>query len=894
MSTLHATLLRQQIRALLPQGELLDDSANLIERGLDSLHLMRLVNEWRQAGAQVTFAELIEQPFLEHWLPLLTKTSGIPVALLPLPRDEPPPQAPFALTDVQHAYWIGRGDEQLLGGVGCHAYLEFDGATLQPRCLATAWQEVQQWHGMLRARFDDEGRQQVLERGQSRLRVQDLRQLDEATVQQALVATRERLSHRRLAVERGEVAGLELSLLPTGACRLHFDIDLLVADVHSLHLILRDLATRYRGEALPEAGRDWYFARYLAVRPAPSASSALYWQARLDQLPAGPELPLARPPESIEQVRFSRRQQRLSVEVWTRLREQAARHCVTPAMLLAGCFAQVLGRWSRVPHFLLNLPLFDRQGGQPTLDQVVADFTNLLLLEVDLRKPGTFAEQLKRLQTQFHRDMAHADYSGVQVQRDLAQRHDGQRSFSPVVFACNLGTPLLDPADADVLGRLNYMISQTPQVWLDHQVYEEDGTLLLAWDAQDTLFPEGLLDAMFGTYIDLLHDLQGPAAWDSPVLPDLPEEQQALRQRVNATQAKIPVRTLLEAPFAIAGERLALIDGERRLSYTALRDGTLRIASYLLEQGIQPGDAVGVCLPRGSDAVIALFGVLAAGACYVPISPGQPPARRERIAQRANIRSLIDMELLQQALDYVPLSAPVYVDPQSPAYVIFTSGSTGEPKGVQVSHRAACNTLDDLNQRFAVGPEDRVLAVSALDFDLSVHDLFGVLAAGGSVVLLDEQQRRDATAWLRLIQQHQVTLWNSVPLLLDMLLTVAESDGRTLPLRLAYLSGDWIGLDLPARLDAATAGGCRLIAMGGATEAAIWSNWQPVTLPLPEHWTSIPYGTPLANQCFRVVDSLGRDCPDWVSGELWIGGVGVADGYRGSEQLSAERFVQHE
>ncbi|MDF3845325.1 non-ribosomal peptide synthetase [Pseudomonas citronellolis] len=894
MNTQHAVLLRQQIRALLPLGAELDDDTNLIERGLDSLHLMRLVNEWRQAGSRVTFAELIEQPTLDHWLPLLTAAGEAPAAQLPLFCGEPDPQAPFALTDVQHAYWIGRGDEQLLGGVGCHAYLEFDGTALQPQRLAAAWQDVQQWHGMLRARFDDEGRQQILERGQSQLHVQDLRQLDEVAVQQALLATRERLSHRRLAVERGEVAGLELSLLPTGDCRLHFDLDLLVADVQSLHLILRDLAIRYRGEALPEAGRNWHFAHYLAGRPAPSASSVAYWQTRLEQLPARPELPLACPPESIEQVRFSRRQQRLSAEVWTCLREQAARHCVTPAMLLAGSFAQVLGRWSHEPHFLLNLPLFDRQGGQPGLDQVVADFTNLLLLEVDLRTPATFAEQLKQLQAQFHRDMAHADYSGVQVQRDLAQRHNGQRSFSPVVFACNLGTPLLGPSDAAVLGRLSYMVSQTPQVWLDHQVYEEDGALLLAWDAQDALFPEGMLDAMFSAYIGLLHDLLAPAAWDAPALPNLPVEQQALRQRVNATQAETPARTLLDAPFAISGERLALIDGERRLSYATLRDGALRIAGYLLEQGIQPGDAVGVCLPRGSDAVIALFGVLAAGACYVPIGPSQPPARRERIVQRASIHSLIDTELLRQALDYMPLPAPVNVDPQSPAYVIFTSGSTGEPKGVQVSHRAACNTLDDLNQRFAVSAEDRLLAVSALDFDLSVYDLFGVLAAGGAVVLLDEEQHRDASAWHRLIHQHRVTLWNSVPLLLDMLLTVAEGDGRPLPLRLAYLSGDWIGLELPARLDAATRGNCQLIAMGGATEAAIWSNWQPVALPLPAHWTSIPYGTPLANQRYRVVDSLGRDCPDWVAGELWIGGTGVADGYRGAAQLTAERFVLHE
>ncbi|WP_284144036.1 AMP-binding protein [Ottowia testudinis] len=210
----------------------------------------------------------------------------------------------------------------------------------------------------------------------------------------------------------------------------------------------------------------------------------------------------------------------------------------------------------------------------------------------------------------------------------------------------------------------------------------------------------------------------------------------------------------------------------------------------------------------------------------------------------------------------------------SSAYIIFTSGSTGEPKGVEMAHAATANTIDALNQRYGIHADSRVLAVSSLDFDLSVYDLFGVLGAGGAVVLLEEGQRRDAGAWLELVYRHGVTLWNSVPVLLDMLLVMAEADPRPLPFEQAFLSGDWIGLDLPGRLMAKTGAQVKLVAMGGATEAAIWSNAHDVTLPLPAHWRSIPYGKPLPNQRYRVVDAQGCDCPDWVPGELWIGGAG--------------------
>ncbi|TLF44526.1 non-ribosomal peptide synthetase, partial [Nonomuraea sp. KC401] len=212
------------------------------------------------------------------------------------------------------------------------------------------------------------------------------------------------------------------------------------------------------------------------------------------------------------------------------------------------------------------------------------------------------------------------------------------------------------------------------------------------------------------------------------------------------------------------------------------------------------------------------------------------------------------------------LSGPVVVDPDMSAYVIFTSGSTGEPKGVEVSHRAALNTVVEVNERFAVGAEDRVLAVSALDFDLSVYDIFGLLSAGGALVLPEEDERRDPQRWAELCAAHGVTVWNTVPTLLDMLLVTAQE--LPVVLRVALVSGDWVGLDLQARLAAQSGGRCRLVALGGATEAAIWSNALVVDR-VPAHWTSIPYGFPLRNQCYRVVDGRGRDCPDWVAGELW-------------------------
>ncbi|CQR73880.1 Tyrocidine synthase 3 [Sporomusa ovata DSM 2662] len=908
-----------EIKAMLPTPTEFDDDHNLIELGLDSLRIMRMVNKWRRRGATVTFAELIAAPRLSDWWSLLQKNntadSAVKECVKVLERDEDA-KGPFPLTDVQYAYWIGRRDDQPLGAIGCHAYLEIDGEDVEPECLETAWGQLLTHHSMLRARFLDNGQQEVLTAPFSKaVLTHDLRHCPEGKLVLELEHIRDRLSHRRLAVEQGEVAGLELSLLPGGRTRIHFDIDLLVADVQSLHIVLRDLAAAYARGCQPAAPVNWSFAEYLKQeaqrRISDQQTAGQYWHQRLSTLPVAPGLPLKEKPESITSPVFKRRNYFLKRDDWTLLQKRSAAYQVTPAMVLLTAYAEVLDRWSTNSRFLINMPLFDRQTGEAGLEDVIADFTNLLLLSVDCSSRQSFLDRVRSVQTQFYKDVAHAAYSGVQVQRDLARARQGERNFAPVVFACNLGTPFINAECRETLGKLSYMISQTPQVWLDFQTYEMDDGLLLAWDAVDQLFPDGLIEQMFAAYTQMLDWLVSDNNdWQS--LADvLPLSQRQRRDR----EVKLPMpqsSQCLHTSFfdfaAVNPQENALIDSSsnRYFSYGELSQYALRVAAFLKNAGVQEGDPVAVTLPRGIGQIAAVFGILAIGACYVPVSIEQPSVRRDCIHKKAVIRYVLtDHERAQTlewpggttilnitaAADTPPLTAPVTTSPERLAYIIFTSGSTGEPKGVEISHYGAWNTISDINRRYKVGPADRVLSVSSLDFDLSVYDIFGLLSVGGSLVLITDDTRRDATYWLEMLNKYQVNIWNSVPVLLDMLLVAAESERqKNLPLRLAMLSGDWIGLDLPSRLKSA-AEHCQLVAMGGATEASIWSNFLDVTVPVPPQWTSIPYGRPLANQTYRVVDEKGRDCPDWVAGELWIGGAGVAQGYRGDPELTVERFI---
>lgn len=917
--------LRQEVAADLgmPPDEL-DADASFLKLGLDSMRLMAWMHRLRKRGHKVKLRDLYQQPTLRGWSQLLRErpamagngTAKVQEPEVSVSRSWPTMadgQA-FHLTPVQHAYLVGRAPHQTLGGVGCHLYQEFDGRGLDADTLEQAIGALIERHPMLLVTFLDDGRQQ--RRPETRWRgltLHDLRTASPAEYQAHLQAMRERHGHRVLAVKQGENFDFQLTLLPDGNHRLHADIDLLVLDAASFSLVFEELAALVRGQHLPAVSTDYDFRSYLAQTDQENApirqQSRDFWLERLDSLPNAPQLPLACEPEQVKQVRISRQRVEIQADEWARFKACAGEYGVTPTMALATCFGAVLARWCSQPQLLLNLTLFDRQPLHSAVDGMIADFTNILLL--DIAGEGANFDALAQTNQQTFTDAyEHRHWSGVELLRELRKTPGAYPHGAPVVFTSNLGRPLFGHDVERTLGAPGWGISQTPQVWIDHLAYEHGGSVFLQWDSNAALFPPGMLEAMFQAYVGLVrHLLDHPQAWHEALPDPMPQAQRDVRAQINAYGDVPAPEGLLHSGFwrqeQSQPDAVALIHGERRLSYAELAHQARCCAGALAAQGVQPGDRVAISMSKGIGQIVAVLGILYAGAVYVPVSPDQPLERRRTIYQGAGSRLVlvcsddgpsyavdgITFQAWQDAAKHAPLAGPAAVDAHEPAYIIYTSGSTGMPKGVIISHRGALNTCVELNRRYAVTANDRVLALSALHFDLSVYDIFGLLSAGGALVLVSECQRRDPACWCEVIEQHGVTIWNTVPALLDMLLTYSEGFDLQAPahLRAVMLSGDWIGLDLPGRYRAFRPDG-QFIAMGGATEASIWSNIFDVESVAPE-WRSIPYGYPLARQKYRVADTQGRDCPDWVPGELWIGGEGVALGYFNDPERTAQQFV---
>ncbi|WP_431038805.1 amino acid adenylation domain-containing protein [Streptomyces sp. P6-2-1] len=915
---------RAAVSEALGAGEL-DEDRDLFALGLDSLALMRLVGAWRRAGSSVTFQDLVDKPVLSAWYTILRERAG---AVPEAPAAPPPTRgaddgAPFALSAMQHAYWIGRQDGQPLGGVAPHFAVELDGTGLVPERLRPALDRLVDRHGMLRAHVDADGRQRYGD-GPAHFTVHDLRALPGDEVRARLAELRERHTHARPDPAAGELFRTALCLLPGGRTRLQIGLDMMAGDALSLRVLLADLRHLYARPEEPLPPLPLTYRDYLAARAADPGAAAkraadrAWWHERLAGLPRSPrppttvalERPVAATDTALTHVR--RLHHWIGPAEKDAFAARARSHGLTPAAALATAFAEVLAAWSGNRRFLLNLPLFDREPYAPEVASLVGDFSSSLLLDADLTEPLPFLAHARRVQDGIRAGVAHGAYGGVEVLRDLT-RAEGSPVLAPVVYTSALGLgEIFTPEVQEVFGRPVWIISQGPQVVLDAQVTELDDGLLLNWDVRDGVLAPGVPDAAFAAYRALLTSLiEDESAWERPVGPLVPAAQLAAREA--ATPARVPASgEPLHVPFfrhaAEHPGRLALVreDGTR-LSYGELAEAARRVTTLLREHGVGEGDTVAITLPKGAAQVVAVLGVLAAGACYAPVGTGQPAARRRRVHDTAGARLVLTdpqhAELcravqgltvltLDEATARPPAAEVGEPGPGSPAYLLFTSGSTGTPKGVEVSHRAVVNTLEALGDRFAIGPRDRSLVLSALDFDLAAFDLFAPLSAGGAVVVVGEEHRKDPHHWTALVRGHGVTLLQCVPAVLDLLLAAGADTGLGSTPRLALLGGDWIGLDQPARLRALVPG-CRFVALGGMTEAAVHSTVFEVD-EVERDWASVPYGTPLRNMRARIVDAHGHDCPDHVPGELWIGGPGVATGYRGDPERTAARFVEHD
>ncbi|SDH48693.1 nonribosomal peptide synthetase protein BlmIV [Lentzea fradiae] len=884
---------------------------NFFTLGGHSLVAARLLSAVRDDfGVAVTLPDLFDEPTVEGLAKAVRRAAPAPGPVAETLAEDLVPGEPFPLSDLQQAYWVGEDDYFTGGGTKAHLHVEFDSAGLDLDRAALAVDRVVARHDALRLVVTPDGRQRVLaDVPPFRPEMVDLTGLDPRTAEDRLGEIRADYRDHGGTTSTWPLFDATAVRLPGGRTRVFFRISLLLVDAHSENVLIAEWLAAYRGGGLPVAEPHGAYRRAVtAVQaladPRQRARARAHWSERLADLPPAPALPAARRSGT---GRFTRRTTTLSPELWSGFRRHAAAHGLTPSAALFTLYAEVLARWSARSRFTVNTLASNRMRLDPATGQIVGNLSTTLPVVVDHTTPTAFADRAVALQQQIVRDLQHAGISGVALLRDIAAAKGwAPDNVLPVVFASTLdvdGDFQPPPFDLTLLGSG----LQTPHVHLDHQVYDYGGEFVAHFDSVDDVFEQDVPNHLHAAYERGLRALAtDEAAWRSEhVIPDddVPAVEQADGPLVLDDRGLLHSRVVGRA---VEHPRVpAVIAEDRTLDYGELLARARGVAAALTAAGVVRGDLVAQVLARGWEQPVAMIGTLLAGAAYLPVDPDLPDARVAHLLEQATTPVVLTGSALLGRLTGLgaePLdvgacdtgaAAEADAGPAAPgdvAYVIFTSGSTGTPKGVVIEHRAAVNTVAAVNERHGLGPRDRVLGLSSTGFDLSVWDVFGTLSAGATLVLLHPGQHREPAHWLRLVERHRVTVWNSVPALLDLYVSYVDMVGAAAPdsLRLALLSGDWIPVRLPDAARAAVPG-LEVVSLGGATEAAIWSIEHPVTTVEPD-WVSIPYGTALPGQGVHVLDDHLRPCPDHVTGELYISGHGLARGYWRRPDLTAERF----
>ncbi|MCC5635072.1 amino acid adenylation domain-containing protein [Nostoc sp. CHAB 5844] len=847
-----------------------------------------------------------------------TSTTSLPT-IVPAPELR---YEPFPLTDMQYAFWVGRSGVLELGNVANHGYYEIECKYLHLDKLNLALQKIIERHDMLKAVVLPNGQQQVLEQVPFyTIEVLDLSGKSEDIANAELDVVRQRMSHQVIPSDRWPLFEFRVTRLEEECFRLHVSFDLQIFDAWSLFRLFDEWFQVYQhpDEPLPPleiSFRDYVLAEQRLQETELYKRSQQYWFNRLDDLPPAPDLPLAKSPKEIKQHQNKRYEGRLELAQWQQLKQRAASAGLTPSGVLLAAFAEILTLWSKSPQFTLNLALFNRLPLHRQVNDILGDFTSVTLLAVDNSHSEAFIERSRRLQQQLLQDLEHRYISGVRVTRELARRQGTAPSAMPVVFTSTLGFSSLgqETLTFSHFGELVYGISQASQAWMDIQVWEEKETLTCNWDVVKELFPAGLISDMFEAYFYLLKQLAtSESAWLETNKQLIPPPQLAQRQAINATTAPTPDE-MLHTMFAKQAQQRktapAVICSQRTLTYQELYTLSQQLGHRLRRLGATPNQLIGVVMEKGWEQIVAVMGILAAGAAYVPIDPGLPQQRRDYLLANSEVKIVLTQSWLDEKLEWPSGIQRLCIDteelaqesndllqpaqtPDDLAYVIYTSGSTGLSKGVMITHRNVVNVVVHTNQRFHIGCQDRILAVTALNHDLSVYDIFGLLCAGGAIVMPDACGVKDPAHWAELMVREKVTLWNSVPAMMQMLVEYAESQSAVIPasLRLVIMGGDWLPVSLPDRLKALVPE-VQILSIGGPTETTIWNIGYLITEVDP-NWKSIPYGKPMANTKYYILNEALEDCPVWVSGQMYCAGVQVAQGYWRDAEKTAAKFITH-
>ncbi|WP_163973487.1 non-ribosomal peptide synthetase, partial [Myxococcus sp. CA018] len=725
----------------------------------------------------------------------------------------------------------------------------------------------------------------------------------------------EQEAHQRFDLERGPLLRVTLLTLSEHDHVLILVTHHIVSDGWSMGVLVRDVTALYeaflqgRPSLLPELPvqypdyavwqREWLKGEVLE-------SQLAYWKRQLKGAPQSLELPTDKPRPAAQSFRGGHLDQSWPLALWERVKALAQREGATPFMVLLAAFQVVLSRYARQDDVCVGSPIAGRTQGET--EGLIGFFTNMLVLRTKVSPVSSFRELLAQVREVTLGAYAHQDVPFEKLVEELQPERDLSRSPLFQVTLTLQNTPVTEVKLGDGL-RLSGVESEGRTSKFDLSLVMEevkDGVMAMV-NYNSDLFEAGTMDRMLG-HLRVL--LEAAVVAPEQRLAELPlmgsEEQQRLVKEWSGTASTYPRDASLSALFEQQVQRtpdaVAVEYEDRRLTYAELNRRANQLAHHLRGMGVGPEVRVGLCVERSLELVVSVLGILKAGGVYVPLDASYSLERLAWMKQEAGVAVLVAQEKLADEvaaggelvvcvdtewdtqIAHQPQTTPsANVGGGNLAYVMFTSGSTGKPKGVAVPHRAVSRLV--LGTDFAhFGPEEVWLQLAPISFDASTLELWGALLHGAKLVVYPAGTPSLEELGRKLESSGVTSLWLTAALFEQM---QARQPKALASVRQLLAGGDALPV---SRVKERLAAGGVLINGYGPTENTTFSSTYRMERP-EEVGASVSIGRPVKNTVAYVLDGAMRPVPVGVPGELYVGGDGLAVGYVGRPELTAERFV---
>jgi amino acid adenylation domain-containing protein len=636
-----------------------------------------------------------------------------------------------------------------------------------------------------------------------------------------------------------------------------------------------------------------------------------YWRKQLEGMSGVLELPTDRPRTAIQSYRGAHYRIELPGDLNSRLQKLAREEKATLYMALLAAWNVLLWRYSGQKDIALGTPIANRI--RQETEKLIGFFVNTLVVRTEIDPEESFRELLARVRETALSAYANQDVPFEKLVEELKPERDLSRSplFQTMFALQNMPTISLDIPGLTV--RASDVESHTSKFDLTLFITEDKADKLLGWMEYSTdLFDQSTIARMGGHWITLLESMVARPA--SPIA-DLPllsaQERQEIVFDWNHTDRQYSrektIVGIIEDQVEKAPQVIAVVFEGRCITYAELNSRSNQLAHFLRKKGLTQEHLVGVCMERSVEMVVALLGILKAGAAYVPLDASYPPDRLTYMLEDADVRLLLTQQHLAPILAELnsemacldrdwnliagePARNPVHsLSGENLAYVIYTSGSTGRPKGAMNRHDGIRNRLQWMQEMYRLDESDRVLQKTPFSFDVSVWEFFWPLMAGARLVVAAPGGHQDPAYLANLIQQEGITTIHFVPSMLQVFIEEPQAE-QCKSLRRVICSGEALGWNLQERFHHRMAG-VELHNLYGPTEAAVDVTWWKCERG--SHGFTVPLGYPIANIQIHILDKRLEPTPVGVAGEIHIAGIGLGRGYWQKAELTAEKFIPH-